>query len=365
MIAQTIALEGSSAGGFLSGISFATRTGMTLPLRPPHSTGSRGRSVGCVLAIVLASAIGAVSLSGQIVDPFYAGTYTATTLGDVPGLPTPYGGLTLLAGSTDTLLIGGAANAPSGGIYSIGVTRDAGGHISGFLGSATLFSAAPNIDGGLTYGPGGVLFYTGYPINTLGQIEPGSMVPDKVTSLAPLGVGGSVGSVAFVPGGHPGAGQAKLVSFSTGQWYTLGLSADGTGTFNVDSATLNTTIPGGPEGIAYVPLGSALFPNPSVLVAEYSAGMVAAYETDANGNPIVGTRTTFLSALSGAEGAFIDPVTGDFLFSTFGGGNDVVRVSGFVAPPPPPTGRVPDAGSTAVMLVLSLGVITAARRRRL
>jgi hypothetical protein len=40
----------------------------------------------------------------------------------------------------------------------------------------------------------------------------------------------------------------------------------------------------------------------------------------------------FIKGLSGAEGAFIDPLTGDFLFSTFGSSNQVIRVSGFIAP---------------------------------
>lgn len=47
---------------------------------------------------------------------------------------------------------------------------------------------------------------------------------------------------------------------------------------------------------------------------------------------MVGTAQNVITGLSGAEGAFIDPVTGDFLFSTFGGGNQVIRLSGFPAP---------------------------------
>jgi hypothetical protein len=40
-----------------------------------------------------------------------------------------------------------------------------------------------------------------------------------------------------------------------------------------------------------------------------------------------------MSDLQGAEGATIDPLTGDFLFSTFGGENTVVVVKGFLPPP--------------------------------
>jgi hypothetical protein len=35
--------------------------------------------------------------------------------------------------------------------------------------------------------------------------------------------------------------------------------------------------------------------------------------------------------LSGAEGATIDPVTGDFLLSSFGVGNEIFQVQGFTS----------------------------------
>ena len=40
--------------------------------------------------------------------------------------------------------------------------------------------------------------------------------------------------------------------------------------------------------------------------------------------------------MGGADGAFIDPLTGDFLFSTFGGGDRVIVVRGFARTLPPP-----------------------------
>ncbi|MDQ6632109.1 MAG: DUF11 domain-containing protein, partial [Verrucomicrobiota bacterium] len=53
-----------------------------------------------------------------------------------------------------------------------------------------------------------------------------------------------------------------------------------------------------------------------------------------NGAPIVSSRRLFVTGLSGAEGAVIDPLTSDFLFSTYGGGNRIVRVQGFGVPLP-------------------------------
>ncbi len=71
-----------------------------------------------------------------------------------------------------------------------------------------------------------------------------------------------------------------------------------------------------------------------MLVSEYSAGEIGVYQTDANGDPVLASRQEFITGLTGAEGAFIDPVTGDFLFSTFGGGNHVIVVRGFIIPEP-------------------------------
>ena len=45
----------------------------------------------------------------------------------------------------------------------------------------------------------------------------------------------------------------------------------------------------------------------------------------------------FIQNLPQASGACIDPVTGDFLFDTWGGSSEVMRVSGFATPTPTPS----------------------------
>src|SRR6266403_3860647 len=73
-----------------------------------------------------------------------------------------------------------------------------GGHITGFSGSATFYPGAQSTigqynDAGLAFGPNNVLFVTRYFANQLGQLEQskvGSMGPDKVIDLTPLGVTG-------------------------------------------------------------------------------------------------------------------------------------------------------------------------------
>jgi hypothetical protein len=271
------------------------------------------------------------ALGVTVAAPF-AGTYTCHDLGPVPGVPPQkYGGLTLTTDDCSTkLLIGGAANFPEGKIYAVTVVRDAAGHISGFQGTASVFADAPWNDGGLTYGPEGVLFATRWPRNELQQTRPGSAAADKVTDLTALGVQHASASLNFVPRGLPGAGALKLVSWSGGQWYTLGLRADGAGMFEVTGATAGPPLPGGPEGFVYVARGSPLFTADSMLVSEWSANQIAVYEIDGKGDPRLPTRRNLLTGLHGAEGAYRDPATGDFFFSTWGQEADrVIVVRGF------------------------------------
>jgi len=272
---------------------------------------------------------------GQVIQPPYDSVYTLSDLGAVPGLPTPYGGLDFLVGNPNVIVSGGAANAAAGQLFTIGVVRDAQSHITGLSGSATFFSDGAFNDGGVVFGPGNVLFDTRFPNNEIGEVKPGSTITDKVVALDPLSIGSSVGALNFVPSGFPGAGQMKIVSYDTAQWYTAAFSADGTGTYNITSATLNTTIQGGPEGFVYVPVGSPVFPVNSMLVSEYGNDVVSIYQFDGGANPLPLTRSIFINGLAGAEGAVIDPLTGDFLFSTFGSANHVIVVRGFAQPPTP------------------------------
>src|SRR4029453_17685005 len=149
-------------------------------------------------------------------------------------------------------------------------------------------------DGGVAYGPGGVLFYSQYGPNAVAQVKPGSNADDKVVALEPLGIAYSTGALNFVPAGYNGAGQLKVSSWDDGEFYTVTLTADGSGTYNLTGPTQVAPLGGGPEGFAYAPLGSPLFASQSMLVAEYSAGNVAAYTIDANGNPVPRSRRTLL-----------------------------------------------------------------------
>ena len=289
------------------------------------------RLVAMMIVALLALAPAA---QAQELAPEFAESYTFDDLGPAPGVPAPLGGLTLKAGTTDRLLIGGLANEPGGALYEIGLARDNDGHITGFTDEATRYAAAAFNDGGVTYGPDGVLFLARWPANELGQTRPGSLTTDKIVDMSTFEVAPSLAALQFVPPGQPGERSLKLSSWEGGEWYDADVAPDGEGMFDVTRMTAvpESRLPGGPEGFVYVAAGSLQFHGPSLLVSEYSAGNVAAYEVDANGDPIVRTRRDFIVGLEGAEGAFIDPVTGDFLFSTFGGGDHVIVVRGFTKP---------------------------------
>lgn len=287
------------------------------------------------------TALAAAPAAAQVLDPFYAPFYTLTSHGAVPGVPLPYGGLTFASDDGNILLIGGSANNPIADIYRIRISRDAESHMQGFdCGGSTFFADANGvtggIDGGLAYGPGDVLFYSTYNDNNLGQIRPGSTGPDRLISLGSVGVAASTGTLQFVPAGLPGAGKLKVISWNASRWYSLLVSPDGNGTYDVapENPAVDIFIGGGPEGMVFIEAGNPGFAVDSVLVCEWSLGRVVSYEIDANGDPIPATQRLFITGLSGAEGAAIDPVTGDFLFSTFGGGNQIIRVAGFTSTEP-------------------------------
>jgi len=305
-----------------------------------------------------------------LIDPVFAGSYSYSDLGLVPGVPTLLGGLTFKSGDPNTLLIGGDANDFDAKIYQIGVLRNAQNHITGFSGSATFFADAHGIsaedggvDGGLAYGPGGVLFFTSYPDNRLGQIIQGNTTVTKLIDLTDFNIGpgadDSVGTLAFVPPGFAGAGSLKIANYDGSAWYSVDISPDGNGTYDIISVSSPITLAAGgsgPAGIIYVDSGNPVFTTDTVLIFDYTRDAIYAYGIDNNGDPLPASEQLFMSGLDGALGAIVDPLTGDFLFSTFGGGDHVIAVQGFtvIAIPEP---------SAGILAISGLAVVAFWRRR--
>jgi hypothetical protein len=267
------------------------------------------------------------------------GVYQVYDLGVVPGMPPGHlGGCVIKHDDPNTLLIAGDSEAPSGGIYSIGLERGPCGHIIGFNGTATLVATTPYVDANLVYGPSDVLFYTQWPVNQISQLLPGSIQPDVTLDCAGIGVvnSGSVAGFGFVPPELMAAGEPRTVTWANGDWYRLTLSGGGP-TFTLSNAVKIATLPGGPGGFAYVPAGSPGFDAPSLILAEWSVDTVATYEVDPSGDPIPATRKDFFTTFPRPWGAYFEPNTGDYLFLTWGSLPDrVYIVQGFALPPPPP-----------------------------
>ncbi len=263
--------------------------------------------------LLLASVLGlSASAPAQSVLPPFNTYYQAVDLGQMPQVHN-YGGLCFAPGDADTLLVSAYG---SGRIAAVSLQRDGSGRIVGFGATTTRATVGGN-DGGLAVGPGGVLLFTWYGANRLGQVLPTSIVADRVDDLGPLGVGTSVGSCGFVPTGRAGAGRFKLTSYASSEWFDVVLTPDGNGTFAPTITAPPVQIQGGPEGILYPPATSPLLGD-CVLVCEWNAG-ITAYRTDGNGDPLPNSRQMVITGVGANGGGAIDPITGDFLFTAGGG----------------------------------------------
>jgi PKD repeat protein len=267
---------------------------------------------------------------GTYVEPEFCGPYTVASLGEVPSLPQQYSGLAFGPGDANTLLIGAGAIGASGAIYTVPLTRDAAGHVVGFGGPAQKWLDVPNLDGGLAFGPGGVLFSARWPDDILVQVRPGSAQIDKQIALRPLGL--NAVALNFVPPGYPSACELRLVNFFGGRWWAPTLAPDGAGTYDITAVRETQPIVGGPEQLAYVPEGSPLVADRrTVLVTENVSSNLAAYEVDGRADPIPSTRRLLSTGVPSAEALTFDPVTGDLLVTSLNT-KRVTVVRGFRAP---------------------------------
>ncbi len=333
-----------------------------------RSISTRTRSTGALALIAVASLLAnagdahAGSLAGV-----FAGDYVIVDLGPAPGVPGDIGGIQLLATDSTKLLVGGASGSPAGALYEVEFLRGGGGDIVALTGASSLYAAAPHNGSSFTYGPGDVLFVTDHSTDSLLQFLPGSIAPDKVIDLTTLGLGAIPGtsfSFDFVPSGIAGGGGTMNgVTLAGGDFFDLSFVPDGGGTFDLLFAAFSGVLPGGPGGMASFDAGAPGFATPSVLVTEQDTGIVAAYELDMFGNPDLATRREFITGAPGVSGVFVDPFSGNFVFSTIGDGLFSVKRpdTGHIPPPPP---GIPEPASGALFGLGLVAYLSARRRRR-
>lgn len=251
--------------------------------------------------------LSATTLTAQTVAAPFAATYSAIPL-TVPGIVS-YGGTAFHPNDPNTLMV---SPWPGATIYSVPLQRDGQGRIQSG-GQATAAITVGGTDGGLAYGPTGVLFCTWFGPNRLSQIVPGSAATNRDDSLAALGITATVGACTFVPAGLPGAGRLKIASYAGPGFFDVPLTPDGTGTFTPGTATLTAPLPLGTEGLVYAPVIAPLLAG-RLLVCEWIQGNIVAYQVDANGDPLLATRQVVVSGVPSVGGGAVDPWTGDLVF---------------------------------------------------
>lgn len=322
----------TSSGG---GVGGATTTSSTDGTGGTIVIGSGGMDAGVTCTPAATAPPGDCASKGiQILAPF-AADYGCVDLGTLPTVPSPWGGFAMKTNDPLTLLITGKARTAQGRLYAVSVGRDKDCHISGFTGTSTNVAEAPYSEAGVAWGPSGVLFLSQAVVNKIGELLPGSTVTDKTVDMGALGVGATMCGLGFVPSGFPGEGRLKLTNWPTsGQWYDAPVAPDGSGTFDITAAKPVTPLPNGAGGFVFIAAGNVDFPKNTVLVSEYNSQTVVAYDLDANGDPDPTTRRPFLGGISGAQGGVLDPLSGDFLFSTFSTAR-IIAIRGFKPPPPP------------------------------
>jgi hypothetical protein len=94
-----------------------------------------------------------------------------------------------------------------------------------------------------------------------------------------------------------------------------------------------TTISGGPEAFVYISSDNPEFAVDSLLVAEWSAGNIAAYQSDSAGNPVAGDPQAVHPGPPGGRERPRRLLSGDFLFATFAGDERLIAVRGFTPQP--------------------------------
>ncbi|PCC69250.1 hypothetical protein SAMN02745121_05894 [Nannocystis exedens] len=273
-----------------------------------------------------------------VLAPEFAEFYKTYELGQVPGIPTDsrLGGCVISNEDPNLLLVAGDSETATGKVWAIEVVRGNCDHIVNFKGVAQLVADTPYVDANLALVESGLMFYTAWPINQIGQLLPGQMAPAVTTDMAALGVENSVSGLGFVPPGFVDAGGMRTITWPGGKWYHLDRTANGD-TFTLANAQQTAALPFGPGGFAYVPKGSPGFEVDHLIVSEWSAGTVGVYRVDDQGDPLPESRKDFYLDFPSPWGAYFEPLTGDFMFLTWGAGQDrIYIVQGFEPPPPIP-----------------------------
>lgn len=286
-----------------------------------------------------------IALASQDVHAAYS--YNEITLGQIPGLDdNDYYGLEFL--NANTLLVGS-----SDSIYAVAVVRDENSHVIGFTGTPIVWASAPNIaKSGLTFGPGGVLFYTaesGDNSMIVGQIKPGSTSPDKMQTLTTGYDAGFLNDIAFNSNDASKAQFAVRYPPTAGNFYEATLTPDGLGTYDISAPTYTQFI-GSITSLTIAPPSHPLLPPAAAVFGGTADASYAAL--DVNGHPTGGFDLFFTNPHS-VWGSTFDPVTKDFLSTSPGAPDTIYNLQ-----------LLPEPGMVGFIAITTVGVMRRRRRFR-
>ena len=244
------------------------------------------RNIHVVLGSVIACAFACVGQANPVLTPDYP-NFTIVPLGPISGIPAGYSYDAMSFNGAQLLLGGGVGFAANPGyqtIYSVPVTRDSSGEITGF-GTATPYAnvevATPaqngnEVAGGMIFAPNGTLLYTTQFSSFIGQYSPGATT-SSLTSVGPIPLGG----LGYLPNG-------QLVLTSTdGSWYPVTLSSpDSHGFYTITVGSSMTGVNADADAFANLPGGiDSNILSASVLVGDTGRQALTIYTLGAGGLP--------------------------------------------------------------------------------
>jgi hypothetical protein len=216
------------------------------------------------------------------------------------------------------------------------LVRDGGQQIQALSSQTAYAASCPWPGNGAFFNPSGTLFVSketfvvGMTLNQIVQFRPSETTIAKTINMTPLGVTPYIWSIKYIPNGYPGAGNMLVLgSGATANdkvFYQFAFTSDGDGTYNLTHVGSKPFASKG-SNFAFVPLGSTLFPDPCILVADtgVSSTDIATFTLDDDGYPEAASYRLFSTSISATNVMQADPVTGDIIcgsgvrFSTFRG----------------------------------------------
>jgi hypothetical protein len=263
---------------------------------------------------------------GQIVTEPFNAYYELRIVGHPP-LPNDLGGLAIRPTDPGRLLITSLAQSAEAAVWSVGVIRDADGHIVALDDEPPRFEfsgggAAGGIYGSLVVMPNGTILFPTAETNQIGEVLPGQAGPGLLIPVLPYGVGGYPSALLVNPSGWCGAGNMLVFSADvdvSGQHASsVELIPSENGYWLIDNDLPSDPYPTTVTGAAAIPDNCATAElGRLVVTCENYKGQVTVVtpneSSSAGGMVQFGTREVMVEGILGPRGVTVDPITNDLI----------------------------------------------------